>query len=132
MLVDFENRRKREEELCRAIETGSIQVWYQPIVSMRTGAIESVEALARLQDGTGTFIGPDVFIPLAERYGCVQALGGQVLAKSCQEAKSWIEKGKVQRFAVNLSAVQLQDPLICAETLEIARRFRLAARTSNA
>ena len=66
-------------ELRRAIEANELLVEYQPKVSMSTGAVVGVEALARWHHPKLGFIPPDQFIEIAERSGSIGALTERVL-----------------------------------------------------
>ena len=95
-----------EAQLRTTLAAGGIDVSFQPLIDARSGAICGVEALARWVTDSGVRIGPDVFIPLAERSGLIDLLGLQVLKKSLQSAASWPDIG----LAVNVSPLQLKNP----------------------
>ncbi len=102
-----------EEALRRALEHNELEVHYQPIIDLRTGAIDRFEALARWPHSTYGAVSPSEFIPIAEETGLIIPLGTWVLRTACEQFSWWR-----QRFAaatslsmgINLSAVQLQDP----------------------
>jgi len=56
-------------ELRRAIEGNELVLEYQPLISLRTGRVTSVEALVRWDHPTRGRIQPNAFIPLAEQTG---------------------------------------------------------------
>lgn len=96
-----------ENDLRSAIERGELELHYQPQIDTRTGRITKVEALARWHHARRGWIGPDVFIPIAERTGAIVALGQWVLDTACRQAAQWRAQGLDQAcVAVNLSAVQ--------------------------
>jgi predicted signal transduction protein with EAL and GGDEF domain len=64
-----------ETQLRTTLAAGGIDVSFQPLIDARSGAICGVEALARWVTDSGVRIGPDVFIPLAERSGLIDLLG---------------------------------------------------------
>ena len=104
---DFESRWTMEERLRTAIETEQIDVFYQPILDLRTGAIVGVEALARWHHATLGAIPPDEFIRIAEDNQLIRELDRQVLVRACQQTRSWIKDGKIEFFSVNLSPIQM-------------------------
>lgn len=114
VIVEFENsfdddtnrRAALEAQLRTTLANGGIDVSFQPLIDARSGAICGVEALARWTTDGGDRIGPDVFIPLAERSGLIDLLGMQVLKKSLEAAASWPDIG----LAVNVSPLQLKNP----------------------
>jgi EAL domain-containing protein (putative c-di-GMP-specific phosphodiesterase class I) len=82
---------------------------YQPIFA-RTGALVGFEALARLADGTGGPIAPDVFIPIAEETGMIRALGAFMLDQAIGQLASWRSRWREfadVTMAVNVSALQV-------------------------
>ena len=103
-------RRMMEAELRLAIERGQMEVHYQPLADLETGAILSFEALLRWTHPTLGSITPEVFIPLAEECGYIGTLGEWVLSQACAEAAHW---QRPLRLSVNLSPLQfMPDHLI--------------------
>jgi len=96
-------RRQMAADLSAAIASGELQVHYQPQAAVRGGAIVGFEALARWPRAGG-MAPPAEFIPIAEEYGIIDALGERVLRTACAEAAQW---DPPYRVAVNLSATQL-------------------------
>ena len=80
-------------ELSRGIAGGEIDVFYQPIFALATGAPYGAEALARWRHPTRGMVPPDEFIPLAEESGAILALGRAVLFEACREAARWRSTG---------------------------------------
>jgi EAL domain-containing protein (putative c-di-GMP-specific phosphodiesterase class I) len=85
-------------------------------VSLETGMILGVEALARWTHPTRGPISPAEFIPMAEDSGLIHDLGARVLEIACRQAKAWqqLVGPSPLRMSVNLSAVQLASDR-CAE-----------------
>ena len=75
-------------DLRHAIHFGALELHYQPQVGA-DGAVIGFEALARWPHPSRGTIGPDVFIPLAEQHGGIQALTEWTLSEACREAASW-------------------------------------------
>lgn len=65
--------------LHRALARNAFEMRYQPIVRLPQRECIGVEALLRLRNHTGTLIGPDAFIPLAEQSGLIEALTERVI-----------------------------------------------------
>ena len=93
-------------ELREALARGEFAVAYQPLVDARTGVIVAVESLVRWNRPDGQRIGPNVFIPVAEESGLINAIGLWVLEQSCRDARGWNEI----KLSVNISAAQLRNP----------------------
>lgn len=105
--LDRERQRVRrlECDLRTAIGTEGIEPVFQPVVSSVTRDIVGVEALARWSRPCGR-VSPDVFIPLAERSGLINALGVHMLRASIVHATKW----PAVTLSVNVSPTQLRDP----------------------
>jgi diguanylate cyclase (GGDEF)-like protein len=97
----FRNRQLMKADLRTAIETRSLRVVYQPIVSVSTMRIANCEALCRWQHRDLGPISPGVFIPLAEEMGIISEISAFVLEEACRECAKWPEEIGV---SVNLSA----------------------------
>jgi diguanylate cyclase (GGDEF)-like protein/PAS domain S-box-containing protein len=97
-------RRVMELDLRHALANGEFRLFYQPIVSLHTGAVTSFEALIRWQHPVRGLIPPGDFIPLAEELGLIVPIGEWVIERACADAATWAEHIKV---AVNLSPLQL-------------------------
>jgi len=97
----FRNRQVMKADLRSAVESESLRVVYQPIVSMDSMRIASCEALCRWDHPDLGPISPAVFIPLAEEMGIITEISVFVLNAACNECKKW--PGQVS-VSVNLSA----------------------------
>jgi diguanylate cyclase (GGDEF)-like protein len=107
-------RREIEIELRKALETGALDVNYQPIVELKTNQIVGCEALARWHHKERGFISPADFVPIAEQSGLIDELGDYVLRKACTEAASWPKHMKV---AVNVSPAQFKPGVLALKVV---------------
>nr|WP_250890777.1 EAL domain-containing protein [Sphingobium nicotianae] len=99
-------------ELREAIDAGDLFLLYQPQVALGSGQITGVEALVRWRHPVRGVLGPDLFIPIAERIGVIAKLGNWVLWTACRQAKIWLDMGLPPvRMAVNVSALQFKTPV---------------------
>jgi diguanylate cyclase (GGDEF)-like protein len=89
MDLDARERFELEAALRRALRAEEIQPYYQPILSLETGAVVAVEALARWQTKEGNYLPPDRFIPIAEETGLIIPLGAALLRAACTDAVHW-------------------------------------------
>lgn len=111
-----------ETALRAAIGTAEFSLAYQPIVSLETRATIGVEALARWQHPTRGNITPDVFIPVAEETGLIVTLSDHLLVEACTAFAGWQRDHAScapQYISVNLSRVQLLDPLLVDRTMAV-------------
>ncbi|NVL57508.1 diguanylate cyclase, partial [Pseudomonas syringae pv. actinidiae] len=104
-----------EEELRNALreETG-LQVYYQPIVDMRTGHVAKLEALVRWNHPQHGLLAPVRFIGIAEANGLIAELDNWVLRRACHDLATLREEGLEQLIiTVNCSALTLgRDELV--------------------
>ncbi|KEA03399.1 bifunctional diguanylate cyclase/phosphodiesterase [Rhizobium rhizogenes] len=107
-----------ESELRSAINNGTIEPAFQPLVSASTGVITGLEALARWPSPAGN-ISPEVFIPLAEKSGLIDALGIHMLRRSIAHAKNW----NGLTLSVNVSPIQLCNPDFGAQVIAVLKDF---------
>ncbi|WP_455376691.1 putative bifunctional diguanylate cyclase/phosphodiesterase [Kaarinaea lacus] len=110
-----ENTRKQlvsrfstENSLRRALEREEFELYYQPIVQIRTGRIVSVEALLRWNSLEHGFTSPAEFIPLLEETGLIIPVGQWVIENACKQGYLWNKNGiNDLKINVNMSARQL-------------------------
>ncbi|WLR91842.1 bifunctional diguanylate cyclase/phosphodiesterase [Shinella zoogloeoides] len=112
---DRDARREMEDALRAAVARGEIDVVFQPIVRAGDRTICGVEALARWYRGGTVPVPPDVFIPLAEATGVIDALGPLVLKRACEAARHWPEIG----ISINVSPAQFRNPYFPDQALAI-------------
>ncbi len=93
-----------EQALRRATIAEEIDVLFQPIVDLRTGRPIGFEALSRWKDEELGSVSPEVFIPLAEQRGLIDALTDTLLEKAARAAREWPDD---IRLSFNLSSAQL-------------------------
>lgn len=102
-----------ENDLRKAIQNDELFLEYQPQLHLKSGKIQSMEALVRWQHPTKGWVSPGDFIPIAEESGLIIPIGQWVLKTACEQAKKWQEQNKSVKVAVNLSLGQLlQDDLV--------------------
>ena len=93
-----------------ALENDELEVLYQPIVNLASGAITDAEALVRWNHPTQGVILPDQFVPPAEEYGLIVPLGMWVLERACRDIVHWRAKKLPHfRLAVNVAGPQLKE-----------------------
>ncbi len=100
-----------ESYLRQSLERGEIEVHYQPQVSLETGKMVGVEALARWNHPTLGLLEPSQFIPLAEEIGFIGFIDEWVLKTASAQNKAWLDSGfSPVCVTVNISAQQFQQP----------------------
>jgi diguanylate cyclase (GGDEF)-like protein len=95
-----------EADLRVALERHQLELYYQPLVNLRSGNLSGFEALVRWNHPTRGLVMPGQFIPSAEELGIIKSIGAWVVRQACADARLFLGHAKV---AVNLSPVQLED-----------------------
>jgi diguanylate cyclase (GGDEF)-like protein len=117
-------RRVMELDLRQALQAGQLEVFYQPLIDVRTKRVAGCEALVRWRHPTKGLVQPDRFIPLAEETGLIVGIGQWVLGQACADAAVWPDALKV---AVNLSAVQFKNRDLVGHVTAALHQSGLAA-----
>lgn len=96
-------------ELRRAVDTGALNVMYQPKYDFRTGVAVGVEALLRWPHPELGVLRPDAFMSLVRQHGLMRPVTDLVLDKVLDDAARWAARGAYMPVAVNLFAPFLHD-----------------------
>ena len=99
-------RRVMELDMRAALAGGQFEVYYQPLVNVKTRQVSGFEALIRWHHPERGMVSPAEFIPLAEETGLIVQIGAWVLRQATCDAATWPGELKV---AVNLSPLQFKD-----------------------
>ncbi|WP_109481182.1 bifunctional diguanylate cyclase/phosphodiesterase [Paraburkholderia sp. C35] len=114
------------QDLRAAIERNQLILHYQPQFAAPDGPITCVEALVRWTHPKRGLIGPDEFIPLAEKTGLIVPIGEWVLDEACRQIREWIDTGACDwNVAVNLSPVQFSHPQLTLLVRDTLARHRV-------
>ena len=114
-------RLQLEADLNQAIANREFELFYQPIICLKTGAISGFEALVRWQSPTRGFISPGAFIPVAEETGLIVPMGEWILLAACRQMQQWREQFASARslvMSVNLSSRQFAQVNLLAQIQE--------------
>jgi EAL domain-containing protein (putative c-di-GMP-specific phosphodiesterase class I)/CHASE2 domain-containing sensor protein len=97
-------------ELDEAVRDGGLNVLYQPKLDLASNRIVGAEALVRWHHPVLGPLGPDTFIPLAERHDRIRPLTGFVLDRAISDAAAWRASGHAVSVAVNISSLLVASP----------------------
>ncbi|UPG71403.1 EAL domain-containing protein [Roseomonas gilardii subsp. gilardii] len=97
------SRRQLDADLRRALARQEFELFYQPILRLRTGEVVGFEALIRWRHPHRGLVSPAEFMPFVERSDLMVPIGAWVLEEACRQAAAWPPHLKM---AVNLSATQ--------------------------
>jgi diguanylate cyclase (GGDEF)-like protein/PAS domain S-box-containing protein len=105
----MQSRRKLELALKTALPREEFELFYQPIINLRTNQITSFEALLRWHHPERGLILPAEFVSIAEEIGLITPIGEWVVNQACKEAASSPDDLKV---SINLSPSHIARPNI--------------------
>ena len=120
---DSSSRLALMSDLRRAVDEGELVLYYQPQLDLRTGSVTSLEALVRWMHPKRGLVGPDEFIPLAERTGLIKRLTRTVLTEAIRQARAWELAGLRVPVAVNLSMRNIHDPQLPQTIAQLLQRW---------
>ncbi|WP_008311103.1 putative bifunctional diguanylate cyclase/phosphodiesterase [Leptolyngbya sp. PCC 6406] len=121
-----------ENNLYKALTHQEFELAYQPIVSMKNNHIIGFEALARWPQSDTTSIPASVFIPLAEKLGCIHKLGIWILEQACHQLHIWQQAYANQTplsMSVNLSVAEIFQPDLIPEVQRILETTKILPNT---
>ncbi len=95
-------------DLSNAIERDQLRLVYQPMVDLRNRRVVGAEALLRWEHPTRGPVGPNEFIPIAERAGLIVPIGRWVIEQSIRSASRWQGTSPLV-VSVNVSAAQIRS-----------------------
>ncbi|MCL5975478.1 MAG: EAL domain-containing protein, partial [Gammaproteobacteria bacterium] len=116
-----------EHALRFALNRGELSLVYQPLLDIKQNKITGAEALLRWRHPELGMISPLDFIPIAEETGMINPIGQWILHTAIAQCKQWTEAGHDLVIAINLSAVQFNNPLLVSMINSILDEYQLAA-----
>lgn len=118
-----------EARLREAIGRNELVLYYQPKVSLETGAVIGLEALIRWQHPSGKLILPDQFIPIAEKSMLITQITKYVLDEACRQAKLWQTMGLAEIvMSINFSSTDFYQENICEQIQKTLNKHSLDPR----
>jgi diguanylate cyclase (GGDEF)-like protein/PAS domain S-box-containing protein len=118
-----------ESELRQALARQDFEVLFQPIVDIRTGSLDSLEALLRWRHPERGVLAPDQFVEVAEQSGLILPIGRWVFSEASRHVRAWrmsSRSARDLRLNLNLSARQYQHPRLIEELAEILAESNLS------
>lgn len=114
-------------DLRHAITSNQIVPHYQPIINMISTDEIRIETLARWKHKTHGFISPEIFIPLAEDTGLINALTKNILASSIAECAPLLNRGLVKKLSINISAYCMTNHEIVNDVKKLLKKHSVPA-----
>ena len=128
MQVSANRQLRLLQDLRRAVQRNELVLHYQPKFVAAGHPAVGAEALLRWQHPELGTLGPDTFIPIAERSGLILPIGDWVLDRACAQLRQWHDAGHTHwTMAVNLSPLQFAAPGLVETVRTTLARHRLEA-----
>jgi diguanylate cyclase (GGDEF)-like protein len=105
-------QRDMERDLRQALSKGELDIVYQPIVDLRSGEVDSLEAFVRWNHPELGVISAANFVPMAEEHGLIAEIGSWVLKETCEHLGRWrrsLSGYETLRVSINVSAGEISD-----------------------
>ncbi len=102
-----------ENALRNSLKNGELEIFYQPIIEVKTKKIVGAEALLRWNHPQLGLMMPDEIIPIAEERGMIVSIGDWVMQEAFMQFRRWRDEhpsGKeLTHIAINISAIQFRQ-----------------------
>ncbi|WP_342128624.1 putative bifunctional diguanylate cyclase/phosphodiesterase [Hydrogenophaga sp. OTU3427] len=125
MLTDSREQMELLRDLRKAIDEQELELYFQPKIHAPSGEITGAEALIRWNHPSKGLISPAAFIPVAERFGLIGAVGNWVIDQACRQIHEWREGGLRMRVAINLSVHQLRQDDLAERIAAALKRYEV-------
>ena len=115
-----------ESSLRTALQSGQLDVHYQPIVDIESHRVVALEALLRWKHPSHGYVRPERFVSIAEEAGLIVPIGDFVLQRAIEDAVRWRQAGgTLVPIAFNVSAVQLHRSNLAENISRLTRQYGL-------
>ncbi len=123
--VELEDPRYiKRRELFEAIKNNQVLTWFQPKISSRDNSVMGLECLCRLSSIDQTIILPGRFIPVAEKFGLIEALMESILDTVLPQYIEFVEKSGIQpTLSINVSPLQLRNDMLPEMITEYLNKY---------
>ena len=116
-----------EHMLHEALDNGALKLAYQPINRVSNGKAIATEALLRWPQADGSYVSPELFVPIAEESGVMVRMGKFVLTEACRQLAAWRQRGiDLPHVSVNVSRVQLTSGDFVKQVRDTLRSSKLS------
>ncbi|WP_089138081.1 EAL domain-containing protein [Vibrio rumoiensis] len=118
----YQTKGSLAEKIKKALKTNEFFLVYQPIIDSSTTEIKGIEALIRWNSSRVGFIGPDVFIPVAEQHGLINDITDFVLERVLSD---WNEnKTQNLHMSINVPPSYLSQDACLDKLSTFAQRYK--------
>lgn len=132
VLREVSEYRDAQRAISDALSEDRIEVYFQPIYSVKEDVFVSAEALVRMRDSGGRIVMPGAFIPAAEKSGLIERIGERVFEKVCRFIRDNDLPGLGIRYIeVNLSVLQCENAGLADRFSAMIERYRIDPAAIN-
>lgn len=112
-------RNESQERIRTALQAGEFELYFQPQVNLRSGAVVGAEALIRWQHPECGLLLPGQFLPAIEDHALLMDVGEWVIHTALTQVEAWRATGLDIPVSVNIGAHHLQQPDFVTRLREI-------------
>ena len=103
-------KRNMIKDLREAMQQQQFEIYYQPIIDLKTQGLTKAEALLRWHHPESGKVSPSVFIPIAEETGLIADIGNWVFYSAVEQANRWRDQFNSDfQVSINTSPLQWID-----------------------
>ena len=119
-----------QHDLAYAVKKDQLDLYFQPIVTIKKEKIHSAEALIRWKHPEKGLLSPKEFIPLAIKAGLLTQVTWWVLDRVCQHISQWKKEGqwKLKYVSINVNARQFVENNFAIEFLQKLEEYGLETK----
>ena len=116
-----------ESGIREALANDQFELFFQPVVCARTGALAAAEALLRCTNERLADVGIGRIIGIAERSALSEEIDEWVLRRGLQQMHEWCDTGlSLPKVSLNVSARQLSNVAFMDRLFEMIRQVRFS------
>lgn len=127
MTQDSKMRLDIESGIREALSNDEFEMFFQPIVDARTGALSAAEALLRCNNQRLSKVRIDQIVDVAEKSSLIAELDMWVLTTALKHMQSWCDAGiDLPKISINISAKQLTNTKFMDGVFETIKAVRFS------
>lgn len=108
-------RNQLEVGIRNGLARGEFVPFYEQQIDVESGKLVGFEMLARWKSPQLGLVSPEIFVPIAEQIGVIDAMSESLMQQAFIDARDWDDD---LTLAVNISPVQLRDPWFAQRLLK--------------
>ena len=129
--MQIQARKNREiiNSLHDALDLQQFEIYYQPIIDLKSKKVEKAEALIRWNKPNHGLVFPDEFISLAEKSGLIIKIGEWVYKETMNQNYEWKKRYKKDlQISINKSPVQFKVDVDIENWIDFMKTLGLSGK----